>query len=159
MCSRQLSPKLFCLFTKFTFIVMVSCALVSILCCSLFYHIFFLFHVYRLLMYATFSVWWSGCKSFCRLFYWRLFCFQTIGPLDCLPPFALAPVNPRPAGTPGFPRPAGGGGCLNTPPLLTRLLGHVAIRDRRRSKECQKWGRNHFGHFFGQVKGQVTRGH
>ena len=30
-----------------------------------------------------------------------------------------------------------GGGCLNTP-LLTRLLGHVAIRDRRRSKERQK---------------------
>ena len=37
-------------------------------------------------------------------------------------------LNPRPAGGPGFPRPAGGG----------VLLGHIAIRDRRRSKDRQK---------------------
>ena len=43
--------------------------------------------------------------------------------------------NPRPAGGPGFPRPAGE---VFEHPLLTRLLGHVAIRGRRRSKERQK---------------------
>ena len=47
-------------------------------------------------------------------------------------------INPRPAGAPGFPRPAWGGVFEHPPPLLTRLLGLVATRDRRRLKERQK---------------------
>ena len=46
-------------------------------------------------------------------------------------------VNPRPAGPLDFPPPAGGGGLENPPPL-SRLLGHVATRGKRHSKERQK---------------------
>ena len=42
-------------------------------------------------------------------------------------------------------------------PRLTRLLGHVATRGKRHSKERQKSWRNCFSHFLGQVKGQVIR--
>ena len=42
------------------------------------------------------------------------------------------------------------------PPPLTRLLGYVATRGKRHSKERQKSLLNCFGHFLGQVKGQVT---
>ena len=66
--------------------------------------------------------------------------------------------NPRPDGPLDFP-PPDGGGALKSPPPLSRLLGHVATRGKRHSKERQKPLRNHFGHFLGQVKGQVTRGH
>ena len=43
-------------------------------------------------------------------------------------------VNPRPAGPLDFPPPAGGD---ETPPL-SRLLGHVATRGKRQSKERQQ---------------------
>ena len=38
----------------------------------------------------------------------------------------------------GAERAGPGGGCLNTPPRLTRLMGHVATRGKRHSKERQK---------------------
>ena len=44
-------------------------------------------------------------------------------------------VNPRAAGTLDFPPPAGG--LLRTTHPLYRLLGHVAIRSKRHSKERQ----------------------
>ena len=46
-------------------------------------------------------------------------------------------VNPRPAGPLDFPRPAGGGGCLNTP-RLSRLLRIVEQNGKRRSKAREK---------------------
>ena len=46
-----------------------------------------------------------------------------------------AKVNPRPAGPLDFPPPAGG--VVETPPL-SRLLGNVATRGKRHSKERQK---------------------
>ena len=69
-----------------------------------------------------------------------------------------ARVNPRPDGPLDFPRPAGGGGCLNTPPRLSRLLRIVEQNWKRRSKAREKSFRNHFGHFLAQVKIEVTRG-
>ena len=42
-------------------------------------------------------------------------------------------------------------------PLLTGLPGHVAIRERRRLKERQNRNKS-LWYFFGQIKGQVTRG-
>ena len=66
-------------------------------------------------------------------------------------------INPRRAAARRRTRRAGGG-CLNTP-RLTRLMGHLATRGKRHSKERQKEWRNCFGQFLGQVKGQVTRGH
>ena len=42
---------------------------------------------------------------------------------------------------------------------LTQLLGHVATRGKRHSKERQKPCRNYFSIFLGQIKNQVTRGH
>ena len=74
------------------------------------------------------------------------------------PPLSRARVNPRPAGPLDFPRPAGGGGCLNTPPRLSRLLSIVEQNGKRRSKAREKSFRNHFGHFLAQVKIDVTRG-
>ena len=53
-------------------------------------------------------------------------------------------INPRPDGPLDFPPPDGG--LLRAPPL-SRLLGHVATRGKRHSKERQKSLRNHFGHF------------
>ena len=73
-------------------------------------------------------------------------------------PPSRAKVNPRPAGPLDFPRPAGGGGCLNTPPRLSRLLRIVEQNGKRRSKAREKSFRNHFGHFLAQVKIDVTRG-
>ena len=67
---------------------------------------------------------------------------------------AFHSLNPSRAGA-RRPR-AGPGGH---PPLLTRLLGHLATSGRRRSKARQKSFRKYFGHFLGQVKGKVTRGH
>ena len=46
-----------------------------------------------------------------------------------------AHVNPRPAGVLDFHALLGG---VLEHPLLTRLLGHVAIQERRRSKERDK---------------------
>ena len=47
-------------------------------------------------------------------------------------------VNPRPAGPLNFPAPDGGARSLESPPpLVTRLLGHVATRGKRHSKERQ----------------------
>ena len=43
--------------------------------------------------------------------------------------------------------------------LSRTLLGHVATRGKRRSKERHKSWRNYFNHFLDQVKGQVTRRH
>ena len=51
----------------------------------------------------------------------------------------------------------GGGGCLNTP-RLSWLLRIVERNGKRRSKAREKSFRNHFGHFFSQVKIEVTRG-
>ena len=68
-------------------------------------------------------------------------------PLTCARP-VLGATRARP-----------GRGCLYTPPLLTRLLGHLATSGRRRLKALQKSFRKYFGHFLGQVKGKVTRGH
>ena len=45
--------------------------------------------------------------------------------------------NPRPAGPLDFPPPAGGGAVVETPPL-SQLLGHVATRGKRNSKERHK---------------------
>ena len=50
-------------------------------------------------------------------------------------------------------------GGVWTPSPLTRLLGHVATRGKRHSKERQKSLRNCLGHFLGQFIGQITRGH
>ena len=58
----------------------------------------------------------------------------------------------------GAERAGPGGECFNTP-RLTRLLGHLVTCGKRHSKERKKSWRNCFGHFLGQVKGQVTRGH
>ena len=46
-------------------------------------------------------------------------------------------INPRRVGGMNFPSSAGGGGRF-TPLRLTRLLGHVATRGKRQSKERQK---------------------
>ena len=67
-------------------------------------------------------------------------------------------INPRRAAARRRTRRAGGV-FEHPPPRLTRLMGHVATRGKRQSKERQKSWRNCFGHFLGQVKGQVTRGH
>ena len=66
-------------------------------------------------------------------------------------------INPRPAGPLDFPPPAGGGGRLNAPPW-SRLLVAVEKNERQRSKAREKSFRNHFGHFFTQVKIGVSRG-
>ena len=91
-----------------------------------------------------------------------IFCFSSIAAFIiklsriCFSKDAYLPLNPRRAAARRRTRRAGG--CFNTP-RLTRLMGHVATRGKRHSKERQKsWG-NCFGHFLGQVKGQVTRGH
>ena len=48
----------------------------------------------------------------------------------------------------------------NTMGILARaLLGHVATRGKRHSKERHKSWRNYFNHFLGQVKVPVTRRH
>ena len=49
------------------------------------------------------------------------------------------------------------GGCLNTP-RLSRLLRIVEQNEKRRSKAREKAFRNHFSHFWAQVKIEVTRG-
>ena len=68
--------------------------------------------------------------------------------------------NPRRAGVLlGAERAGPRGWGVWTLHRLTRLLGHVAARGKRHSKERQKLWRNWFGHFIGQVKCQVTRGH
>ena len=54
---------------------------------------------------------------------------------------------------------ARGGGSVDCPPLLTRLLGHVARSGKKRSKAHRKSLRKYFGHFFAKVNIQVTRGH
>ena len=96
--------------------------------------------------------------------YTRLYSTRHITYLHCLTGHTLllftgltqtGNINPRPAGPPDFPRPAGG--CLNTP-LLTRLLGHVATSGKRHSKARQKSFRNYFDHFFAEVNIEVTRG-
>ena len=50
-----------------------------------------------------------------------------------------------------------GGGRLNAPPW-SRLLVAVEKNERQRSKAREKSFRNHFGHFFAQVKIGVSRG-
>ena len=56
-------------------------------------------------------------------------------------------VNPcRAATILGAEHPGPRRGCLNMP-CLTRLLGHIATRDKLLSKERQKWLRNCFGIF------------
>ena len=50
-----------------------------------------------------------------------------------------------------------GPGVFEYPPLI-RLLGHVATRSKRHSKERKKSLQN-LRLFLGQVEGQVTRGH
>ena len=59
----------------------------------------------------------------------------------------------------GAERAGPGGGVFEHPHRLTWLMGHIAARDKRHPKERQKSWRNCFGHFLGQVIGQVTRGH
>ena len=51
-----------------------------------------------------------------------------------------------------------GGGRLNAPPPWSRLLVAVEKNQRQRSKAREKSFRNHFGHFFAQVKIGVSRG-
>ena len=66
-------------------------------------------------------------------------------------------VNPRPAGPLDFPPPAGGGGRLNAPPMISVLIA-VEKNKRQRSKAREKSFRNHFGHFLSQVKIEASRG-
>ena len=70
-----------------------------------------------------------------------------------IPDFSLTRAGPVLGATRAGP------GGLNTPPPLTRLLVHLAISGRQRSKARQKSFRKYFSHFLGQVKGKVTRGH
>ena len=69
---------------------------------------------------------------------------------------AFAHINPRPAGGPGFPRPAGGG--VNTP-ASNSATGPRSDTGKAAFERAPKIRKKSLGHFFGQVKGQVTRGH
>ena len=59
---------------------------------------------------------------------------------------------------PGYICNTAGRGAVLRPPL-TRLLSVVETIGKRHSKDHQKPLRKYFGHFFSQVKNEVTRGH
>ena len=66
-------------------------------------------------------------------------------------------VNPRPPGGPGFPRPAGRG-VFEHPPSNS-APGPRSDTEKAAFERMSKIRKTSLNHFFGQVKGQVTRGH
>ena len=57
-------------------------------------------------------------------------------------------VNPRPAGPLDFPRPAGGGGCLNTPPSIS-APAHRRTKRKTAFESSRKIISKSFRSFFG----------
>ena len=59
-----------------------------------------------------------------------------------------SPFNPRPAGSLDFPRPAGGGGCLNTPPSIS-APAHRRTKRKTAFESSRKIISKSFRSFFG----------